>query len=347
MEIAGCHPGSSGINYKNVIVENFIDSGFPVCHYVRARNSIKELFQDTGVCGIYILHFINGEYYVGQAKNVINRYSAHRKKHLDIDYVSFREVDPADLNRVEKEMISHLEKQNKSLRNISLVSIFPGQSDLDLVISREDQDKWLQYKLDKDSLLTPRFDYPELRKKYTERFQALRTSIYYEPIRNVIQQYILYTLPFPRTTEYSFWSLTCLTKVNNSMALCRVNIFWQETLNITEYSYTYDGRKLRDLTVSIFMCKSKLLEKIEVEELKNLFPTLEFTELVYEKGGTDQINAVMSIQVFEDFLYHAPVSDAIKEFNLRLMRKGGCVYNRYHCFDFADEVLSLEKTGFE
>ncbi|MBP6695941.1 MAG: hypothetical protein KA161_12490, partial [Saprospiraceae bacterium] len=152
---------------------------------------------------------------------------------------------------------------------------------------------------------------------------------------------------FPRTTEYSFWSLTCLTKVNNSMALCRVNIFWQETLNITEYSYTYDGRKLRDLTVSIFMCKSKLLEKIEVEELKNLFPTLEFTELVYEKGGTDQINAVMSIQVFEDFLYHAPVSDAIKEFNLRLMRKGGCVYNRYHCFDFADEVLSLEKTGFE
>ena len=112
MEIAGCHPGSSGIKHKNVIVESFIGSGFSVCHYVRARNSIKELFKDAGVCGIYILHFINGEYYVGQAKNVVNRYSSHRKKHLDIDYVSFCEAAPADLNRVEKEMISHLEKQN-------------------------------------------------------------------------------------------------------------------------------------------------------------------------------------------------------------------------------------------
>ena len=330
-----------------MIPENFIESGFPVCHYVRARNSIKELFQDTGVCGIYILHFINGEYYVGQAKNIVNRYSAHRKKHLDIDYVSFREVAPADLNRVEKEMISLLEKQNKSLRNISLVSIFPGQSDLDLVISREDQDKWLQYKLDKDSLLTPRFEYPELRKKYTERFLALSKSVYYEPIRNAVQQYILYTLPFPRKTEYSFWSLTCLTKVNNNTALCRVSLFWQETLSITEHSYNYEGRKLRDLTVSVFLCKSVLFDRSSIDELKSLFPTLELTELVYKTGGQDQLNVVLSIQEFEEFLYHPPVSDAIKEFNLRLMRKGGCVFNRYHCLDFADEVLDLENSGFE
>lgn len=318
-----------------------------MCHYVRARSSIKELFHNAGVCGIYILHFMNGEFYVGQAKNVVNRYSSHRKKHLDIDYISFREVDPSDLNRAEKEMISLLEKQKKSLRNISLVSIHPGQSDLDLVIPIADQDKWLQYKLNKNSLLTPRFDYPELRKKYTDRFRALRTSVYYKPIRNAIQQYVLYTLPFPRKTEFSFWSITCLTKVNNSTAFCRINVFWQETLNITEHSYAYDGRKLRDLTVSVFMCRSVLLDRSSTDELKSLFPTLEFTEIVYKTGGQDQINAMLSIQEFEDFLYHPPVSDAIKAFNIRLMRKGGCVFSRYHCFDFADEVLSLEKTGFE
>jgi len=329
------------------MVESFSESGFPVCHYVRARSSIKELFHNAGVCGIYILHFMNGEFYVGQAKNVVNRYSSHRKKHLDIDYISFREVDPSDLNRAEKEMISLLEKQKKSLRNISLVSIHPGQSDLDLVIPIADQDKWLQYKLNKNSLLTPRFDYPELRKKYTDRFRALRTSVYYKPIRNAIQQYVLYTLPFPRKTEFSFWSITCLTKVNNSTAFCRINVFWQETLNITEHSYAYDGRKLRDLTVSVFMCRSVLLDRSSTDELKSLFPTLEFTEIVYKTGGQDQINAMLSIQEFEDFLYHPPVSDAIKAFNIRLMRKGGCVFSRYHCFDFADEVLSLEKTGFE
>ena len=327
--------------------EDFSNRGFSKCHYVRAQNSIKEFFQDSGVCGIYILHFMNGVFYVGQAKNVINRYAAHRKKHLDIDHISFREVDPDDLNQVEKEMISLLEKEKKALRNISLVSIHPGQSDLDLVISREDQVKWLQFKLDNDSLLTPRFDYPELRKKYTERFRALSTSVYYEPIRNAVQQYILYTIPFPRKTEYSFWSLTCLTKVNKGTALCRVNLFWQETLNITEFSFSYDGRKLRDLTVSVFMCKSVLLERSSFDELKSLFPTLEFTELIYKTGGQDQLNAVLSIQEFEDFLYHPPVSDAIKEFNIRLMRKGGCVFSRYHCFDFADQVLELENSGFE
>ncbi len=290
---------------------------------------------------------MNGEFYVGQAKNVVSRYTAHRKKHHDIDYISFREVDPAGLNQVEKELISVLEMQKKPLRNISLVSIHPGQSDLDLVITRDDQNKWLEYKLDKESLLTTRFEYPELRKKYTERFQALSTSVYYELIRNAVQQYILYTLPFPRKTEFSFWSLTCLTKVKNSTALCRVNIYWQETLNITEYSYSYQGRKLRDLTVSVFMCRSILYKQTSTEELEGLFPSLEFTLLVYEKGGQDQINAVLSIREFEDFLYHPPVSDAIKEFNIRLMRKGGCIFNRYHCFDLADQVLSLENSGFE
>lgn len=330
-----------------MLVESYSDAGFLICHYVRARNSIKELFQDSGICGVYILHFINGEYYVGQAKNVVTRYATHRKKHLDIDYISFREVDPAELNRVEKEIISLLEKQKKSLRNISLVSIHPGQSDLDLVISGDDQEKWLQYKLDKDSLLTDRFDYPELRKKYSERFLALSTSVYYEPIRNAVQQYILYTFPYPRKTEYSFWSLTCLTKVNNSTTFCRVNVFWQETLNISEYSYAYEGKKLRDLIVSVFMCRSIILERSSTDELKHLFPSLEFTDIVYKTGGQDQINAVLSIQEFEEFLYHPPVSDAIKAFNIRLMRKGGCVFSRYHCFAFADDVLNLEGSGFE
>ena len=78
------------------MISPFFSIGFEYYFFVRARVSIKDLFAEMSPCGIYILHFLNGEYYVGQAINVVARYLNHRKKHLDIDYISFREVSPAD-----------------------------------------------------------------------------------------------------------------------------------------------------------------------------------------------------------------------------------------------------------
>lgn len=50
---------------------------------------------------------------------------------------------------------------------------------------------------------------------------------------------------------------------------------------------------------------------------------------------------------FLNFLDDALMLASIKEFNLRLMRKGGCIFNRYHCFDLADQALRTDNLNFD
>ena len=54
----------------------------------------------------------------------------------------------------------------KPLRNINLVSIINGETDLDLIVTRQEQLQWINGELGLKSLKTPRFDYTELRRKY-------------------------------------------------------------------------------------------------------------------------------------------------------------------------------------
>ncbi len=75
--------------------------------------------------------------------------------------------------------------------------------------------------------------------------------------------------------------------------------------------------------------------------LLSKIPFLEITENFYEPGGHDQINLVIQgNESTEIFLQQSAVILAIRLFNMRLMKKGACVYSRYHCFDLADRLLS-------
>ncbi len=114
------------------------DSYFNVTHYVENRASIADLFKPGKRCGIYILYFTTGEYYIGQAVDVTRRYIQHSKNHADIQQISFRQVNPLLLNEVERETIGAFERQGYQLRNIALTSIPKGESDFDFIMSIED-----------------------------------------------------------------------------------------------------------------------------------------------------------------------------------------------------------------
>lgn len=320
----------------------FHSQGFTIYHNTSERDSITDLMDKDCSCGIYILHFENNEYYAGQSINIAKRFIDHSKKHIDISFISIKPTPKEDLNVVEIEAIKLLEEQNKTLRNINLVSLLKGETEIDKIIDKETIEKWKQYALPKESLLGSRFDYPALRNKYTKRFSAFSVSSYYEVIIRALQDYILFTIPLPRKTEYSFWSISCLPSGPSNL-LVRVNLYWQETLCIYEETWKYEGKNIRELYVSVFMCKSVLLSKTTEQSLREKYPSLEFTILLYKTGGQDQINAQLSIFDFEEFIYERVVSDAIKEFNWRLMKKGGCNNNRYHCFHLADAILEDEE----
>jgi len=318
--------------------------GFEKYFYAKGMRSIAGKFTQNNRCGIYILHFENGEYYVGLAIDVVNRYAQHRQNHLDIEYVSFKEVAKSRLAVTEKETVYELENQKKVLRNINLVSIIIGDTDLDLVVSKEDQEKWINYELPFESLTTERFEYHEHRKKYRKKYEQLKVNPLFESCCEILQHYIYFTTPYPRKTEYSFWSCSCLPSTDN--ALVRVNIYWQETLNIfeEEFSYEEDGvlKKEKGLSIAIWVSKSKLFYNFTESSLLEKYKTLTLGNVIYESGGQDQQQIIIADVEFLDFLYDRPISDAIKEFNLRLMRKGGCIFNRYHCFDLADEAVRTD-----
>ena len=59
----------------------------------------------------------------------------------------------------------------------------------------------------------------------------------------------------------------------------------------------------------------------------------------YAPGGQDQIAFVISSTNFFDFIEIEAVQKAIRLFNLRLMRKGATIYNRYHSFDLSRVIF--------
>jgi hypothetical protein len=170
---------------------------------------------------------------------------------------------------------------------------------------------------------------PNLRRKYAGRYQEYEELPFAEPVTSVLRTYVRTAIPAYRHCEASFWGVSCLA--TNTIA--RVNIFWQEVMNVHELE---DG-----LWVSIYMADSPFdgLSEEAKDQYFERFQTLWGTEHRYRPGGADQVNLRVALEEAEAFLADPVVLQAIRLFNLRLMKKGPCVYGRYHCMDLADRLV--------
>jgi hypothetical protein len=83
-------------------VLNQLRFGEPVC--IQGRSSIADQFKPSRRTGVYVLHFLAGDLYAGQAVDVTRRYAQHRKQHGDIERISFRRVPQGQLDKVEREL---------------------------------------------------------------------------------------------------------------------------------------------------------------------------------------------------------------------------------------------------
>ncbi len=322
--------------------------GFDKCFFVKNKKNIANYFEKNQHCGIYILHFENEEYYVGLAINVVKRYAQHKQKYSDIEYLSFKKADLKDLVKLEKETIYELENQKKVLRNINLVSIIKNKTNFDNLITKDLQKEWLKI-IEADDYFEKYtnleiFNYEELRKKYTNKFKKLQKSLYFEKIIAILQVYVFLTLPYPHKTMYHFWVCTALP--SNGNIFSRINIFWQETLRIYEQKYTWEENDIevseKEIEICIWLSKSILFAHYSTQELQEKYISLEIGEAIYQTGGQDQEQITISLFDFYDFMGDEIICKAIKDFNLRLMRKGNCIFGRYHCFDLANEILEIK-----
>lgn len=329
---------------RTTMQSEFLDIGFDRCIYAKTRISLADEFSKGNRCGIYIFQFDNGDFYVGQAVDVVRRFAQHRKYNTDIEYISFKQVPKERLSEVERETVFELENRKRVLRNINIVSVVQGDTDLDLIIPKNAQDFWFTNFKD-IRLDTERFEYPELRKRYTDRHNKFKDYEYYDEVVGLLQSYILSSIPFPRKTEYSFWACTLLPGGN---VLVRVNIFWQEIFCIREYIFDNPETNEKEVGLDVVFYVSKLIlqKYYTYEDLLKEFQSLEFGNNIYKPAGQDQQQIMISASEYFDFFFKKGVWEAAKVFNLNLMRKGGCNSNRYHCFDLADEALRVDNIEY-
>lgn len=298
---------------------------------VVGRASIADLFSPKagGRCGIYVLHFQNGELYVGQSDCVTRRFLDHRKRWEDIRAISFKVVPKAELDSEEKEHVIPALEHTKRLRNkdeVSFINLPAGECDLDDEIPRAEQERWL---VGENSYLEaggPRAALEEQRMKNRGLFKRFARLPDNRKIIEILRAYIRVAIPAPRRTEYVYWSLTCLPKG----WYARLNINWQEVFGVTKRSDR--------LRVAFQMSKSPFTNRV-LQSLSLKYPSIATRDHRYRPGGKDQMRVEVDGEDAIPFINEKVAVTAVRRMNLHLMRKGASVNRMSHCLDLADAVL--------
>lgn len=304
---------------------------FPTDYPVTGRASIADLFEPTSRCGLYILHFATGEFYAGQAVDVVRRYAQHRQVHQDIVRISFRCVDRQELNDSERRLIATLERSGCRLRNIALTSIPYGPSDFDLLMDSAAQARWLSEVTFVDDAGS-RPDDPDLRRKYSRKFALLQASPHYTQAIDFLRTYARIGLPASHKCELSFWAVSCVPEPH---ILARISVNWQEVCTL----YVDDGKLYASLHVADSPLRS--MNWLTALRFRTEYRLLQVQEVLYATGGQDQRHVVAPIAAAQRMLLDAKFWPALRLFNLRLMQKGPCTFGRYHCFALADQMLDF------
>ena len=208
------------------------------------------------------------------------------------------------------------------LRNITFVSVVQGESDLDLLLTEEEQKRFISGLSTKDS--SSRVSDTDLRRRYQAKFLRLQKQDVYLDFLDVVKIYARQCLPSPKKTELSFWSVSCLPSGSQEpKILSRVNLNMQEVLtafcDISGLAFTFHVARspLEQAFGAIWR------ETLEASGAKVL-------EHRYAPGGQDQIAVCCDKRQALRLLEVPAFLNSARCLNLRLMRKGPTKYNRYH-----------------
>ncbi|MCC7448214.1 MAG: GIY-YIG nuclease family protein [Anaerolineae bacterium] len=289
-----------------------------------------------------IRHYLGDEYYVGQSVNVVRRYAEHRRNYSDIESISFKRLDKLDLD-YEERRITQVVGMDFPLRGIALVPFIYNETDFDLIMSPDEQDKWLN-DLAYIDLAGSRPINPDLRRRQHEKYRTFRQKPYAQTVIKVLREYVRTCIPAIKRGEIDFWMCACLPGEKNLYV--RINAGWQTVFDV--YVNPYSGKpnfqwyitkslveeasqvSLADLGDGGILTVGLADESLEVE----VYPC----PLV--KGGQDQINLVVEGSANAIKLINEEwLRLLVRFFNLNLMKKGPCPWGKSHCLDLADHFM--------
>lgn len=188
--------------------------------------------------GIYVLHFANGDRYVGQAMDVVARYSTHRhgsRHHApwrDIVAIEFLEVPEGDLDGPERETIRRYRSQH-TLRNKTFNLGHTEPSVLDAVVPVEVQHHWATGQPTYDSapfaIAAQRKPGPTPKLLTKRRAQELLPDgrRVWEVVVDELAQVVACMIPNAVETEERFWSISDYPETAGGR-FATLNVGWLE-----------------------------------------------------------------------------------------------------------------------
>lgn len=332
-------------SFNTPVYERIVSLGFPAMTGVRTLLSIAHLFGSSEMrCGIYCLAFSADIFYIGQAVDVVRRFSQHRRNYDDIVGFSFTPAPKALLNEIEQNLIYRAETIGIKLKNAVHVSIIFGDTDFDLVVPILEQEAWLsavpRIAAEPDECL-PKIILPvSQRVRFSKNFEQFTKHPLFGSAILLLQQYISKCLPAPRLTEYSFWSVSCMPSTNkntwprlfcvNAASMELFVVGWEKSSNLLWSILTVD----EDVLMKHWPNPDEFLEK---------FPFVEFLAAGYRDAGQNQITLRCNSDArMDQLLSDVGVCKAAATLNLRVMRKRANLYMQYHCVQLANRAFSIQ-----
>ncbi|GIJ48399.1 hypothetical protein Val02_52850 [Virgisporangium aliadipatigenens] len=262
--------------------------------------------RSRGRCGIYVLVFADGEYYVGQAVDVVVRFAAHRDTYADIVEVLFWRVPRAELDEAERALIRRLEDGDLRLRHVVHAAGRLGASDFDHLVPPVEQERWLA-------------SAPPVHTGAEDGRPDLAGLV------PVLRRYVLGTIPFPRRTELHYWT------VGTGPDLLSVSVHATETLRVG----AADGDAARTpITVHVDL-PTVIARWGTVERFQERVPwahasRAEHGVLCLDVAGAPALSRLLDAD---------GVVEAARRLHLDEMRKGPALNWRTHSLDLADLLL--------
>lgn len=286
----------------------------------------------SATCGIYVLEFSDGEFYVGKTVNLLGRIADHRRRWPDeITAIRFTPVPRRELDRSEQDVIGRLVDQGESLRNIDLVTLPLRSEALDLVVDHAVQESWLAGDTVEFDVLS-RVAVARQRARTEARYQRLSKHPEFPAILESLGAYVRTCIPQPDATEWRFWVVTSLPS-------------------------TGGGRRLSALSIN----------NVEVLVLGGSKPgrvDAGFLNVAYETNVPARFRGVASLRTYRttgdviglDFEHPSDVARLLddpeiaagaRRLALGLLRKGRGMFGRFHDFNLADAVFRAWPGGPE
>lgn len=313
---------------------------------VRDLSSLAPAFKKgDSKCGVYRLHFENGDAYPGKSKNVVSRFASHRRHWPDIVAIDFFPLPEDQITEAEQFLITETEAEY-SVRNIMLTNRPRGNDTAEIVTSKGSTVA-LPWERERAKGAT---------QSYADEIDAKLGQLLRHPafldIRALVGWYIANTMPDPAATASQLWTVSCLPTTNRTPTehrLLTLSCGNLETLFIVA-SHSQDYENDPEAFVAVRINTVLLGDPGLFESPEGCWTVYDNVAYRGERVSSIEFSLGALLAIIDgdlDFPHLDQLLEAAYTLNTRLMRRGSTMYSRFHNEKLADLLIAESVTWDE